>query len=52
MASASIRYFVTDTEAVKDADADQCKRTFSGKLWYLQHSCVRDTKFTTKTTIW
>ena len=29
MASASIRFFMKDADAVKDADADQCKRTFS-----------------------
>ena len=28
MASASIRFFMKDADAVKDADADQCKRTF------------------------
>ena len=27
MASASIRFFMKDADAVKDADADQCKRT-------------------------
>ena len=29
MASASIRFFMKDADAVKDADADQCKRTFT-----------------------
>ena len=29
MASAFIRFFMKDADAVKDADADQCKRTFS-----------------------
>ena len=27
MASASIRFFMKDVDAVKDADTDQCKRT-------------------------
>ena len=27
MASASICFFMKDADAVKDADADQCKRT-------------------------
>ena len=27
MASASIRFFMKDANAVKDADVDQCKRT-------------------------
>ena len=27
MASASIRFFMKDVDTVKDADADQCKRT-------------------------
>ena len=29
MASASIRFFMKDADAVKDADTDQCKRTFT-----------------------
>ena len=29
MASASIRFFMKDADAVKDADADQCKRTLT-----------------------
>ena len=29
MASASIRFFMKDADAVKDVDANQCKRTFS-----------------------
>ena len=29
MASASIRFFLKDADVVKDADADQCKRTFT-----------------------
>ena len=36
MASASIRFFMKDADAVKDADADQCKRTcISNKVYRL-----------------
>ena len=37
MASTSIRIFMKDADAVKDADADQCKRTFIIMAWRPSH---------------
>ena len=36
MASASTRFLMKDADAVTDADADQCKRTFSLKELFEQ----------------
>ena len=42
MASASIRFFMKDADAVKDADADQCKRTSTLSRSVKKRSCAWD----------
>ena len=41
MASASIRFFMKDADAVKDADADQCKRTLRWCLFCEERPCIK-----------